>query len=63
AVRAHLRRDVPAVFLTGDTARTALAEAKLARALVLSKPVRADDLLEALRTQAALDVDSGRSVA
>ena len=55
AVRAALQRAVPVVFLTGDTARTALSEAGMDRAVVLSKPLRADDLLDALRRQITLD--------
>jgi CheY-like chemotaxis protein len=63
AVRSRLHRDVPAVFLTGDTARSALSDTRVARAVVLNKPVRADDLLEALRKHIALDKPAGRSVA
>jgi PAS domain S-box-containing protein len=49
AVRERLRTPVPVIFLTGDTARSALADSKLDRAVVLNKPVRADELLAAVR--------------
>jgi PAS domain S-box-containing protein len=53
AVRDKLRRQVPVVFLTGDTARSALSETRVEGAVVLSKPVRAEDLLEALRSHSS----------
>lgn len=55
AVRKKLDQDVPVVFLTGDTARSTLSETRVERAVVLNKPVRADDLLEALRHHIGLE--------
>ncbi|RPI59781.1 MAG: hybrid sensor histidine kinase/response regulator, partial [Lysobacterales bacterium] len=49
AVRAHLGTFVPVIFMTGDTARSAIANSRIENALVLNKPVRAEDLLGALR--------------
>jgi CheY-like chemotaxis protein len=63
AIRVRLRRDVPVVFLTGDTARSALSETRVERAVVLNKPVRADELLEALRSHIALEGSEDRSAA
>jgi PAS domain S-box-containing protein len=51
AVRDKLAWTVPAIFVTGDTARSAVANARLEKALLLNKPVRADDLLDAVRNQ------------
>jgi hypothetical protein len=39
------------IFVTGDTARSAIAGSRIANASLLSKPVRADDLVEAVRTR------------
>jgi hypothetical protein len=50
-VRERARTDVPVVFMTGDTAKAALADSSIARATLLSKPVRADDLLAAVQQQ------------
>ncbi|HEX5046312.1 MAG TPA: ATP-binding protein [Gammaproteobacteria bacterium] len=61
AVRHRLQRDVPVVFLTGDTARSALSETRVDRAVVLNKPVRADDLLDALRNHIAAQDASRRT--
>jgi PAS domain S-box-containing protein len=63
AVRSRLLRVVPVVFLTGDTARSALSETPVEHAAVLNKPVRAEELLEAVRNRIALDRGAGRSVA
>jgi CheY-like chemotaxis protein/anti-sigma regulatory factor (Ser/Thr protein kinase) len=53
AVRAQLRATVPVVFLTGDTARSALGGAQIDSARILNKPVRADELLAAVREHLA----------
>jgi two-component system, sensor histidine kinase len=45
SVRAQLARPIPVVFVTGDTAKPANADARIENARVLSKPLRADDLL------------------
>jgi PAS domain S-box-containing protein len=49
AVRGKLGWIVPAIFVTGDTARSAMTHARVEKAILLNKPVRADDLLDALR--------------
>ena len=50
AVRELLGRRVPVVFVTGDTGKSALETAALDdRTRVLSKPLRADELLAAVR--------------
>jgi len=49
AVRDSLGRTVPVIFVTGDTARSAITGAQVKNAQLLSKPVRADDLLGAVR--------------
>jgi PAS domain S-box-containing protein len=51
AVRAHLSAVVPVIFVTGDTARSAITNSRTENALVLNKPVRAEDLLGAVRDQ------------
>jgi two-component system, sensor histidine kinase len=51
AVRAQLGALVPVIFVTGDTARSAITNLRIENALVLNKPVRAEDLLGALRDQ------------
>ena len=48
-VRARLGRDVPAIFVTGDTSKIQLADGKLGNATLLSKPTQVDDLLEAIQ--------------
>jgi PAS domain S-box-containing protein len=53
AVREQLHLAAPVVFLTGDTARSALGDSNLDRAVVLNKPVRADELLAAVRAYQA----------
>lgn len=49
SVRAKLGWTVPAIFVTGDTARAAVTHARVEMAMLLNKPVRADDLLDAVR--------------
>ena len=49
AVRDKLGWIVPAIFVTGDTARSAITNARVEKAMLLNKPVRADDLLDAVR--------------
>jgi len=51
AVRAHLGAFVPVIFVTGDTARSAISTLRIENALVLNKPVRAEDLLGAVHDQ------------
>jgi two-component system, sensor histidine kinase len=53
AVRAQLRATVPVVFLTGDTAKSVLGGAQILSARILNKPVRADELLAAVRDHLA----------
>jgi PAS domain S-box-containing protein len=48
-IRAHLRRAIPAIFVTGDTSKLAAAGAKLENTSLLSKPTRADELLVTIR--------------
>jgi signal transduction histidine kinase len=56
AVRARLGASVPAIFVTGDTGKAAFAKSKIANAQMLSKPIRADDLLAAIREHLATTV-------
>jgi CheY-like chemotaxis protein len=49
AVRERIRRVVPAVFMTGDTAKAALVDSRIENATLLNKPVRGDDLVAAVR--------------
>ena len=49
SVRRRIRNIIPVVFVTGDTAKAALADSKIENAVLLNKPVRADDLLAAVR--------------
>jgi PAS domain S-box-containing protein len=53
AVRERLGAAVPVVFVTGDTARSAVVRSNLANASFLSKPMRADELLSLINTQIA----------
>jgi len=53
AVRDKLGWVVPVVFVTGDTARSGVANARVERAMLLSKPVPVDDLLDTVRDQIA----------
>lgn len=59
AVRAQLHAPVPVVFLTGDTARSELAGSRLDRAVILNKPVRAEELLAAVRAHLTEPPHSG----
>lgn len=54
ALRRALDADIPAVFVTGDTARTALDAAELSHIRVLTKPLRAEELLETINTELAI---------
>ena len=54
ALRRALDADIPAVFVTGDTARTALDAAELGHIRVLTKPLRAEELLETINTELAI---------
>ncbi len=49
SVRNCIGRAIPVVFVTGDTAKAALADSKIDNAVLLNKPVRADDLIAAVR--------------
>ena len=49
AVRVRLRKNVPAIFVTGDTSKIANADAKLSNAILLSKPTKVDELLDAIQ--------------
>lgn len=51
AVRQRVRRAVPVIFMTGDTARAAIADSRIQNARLLNKPVRADELLAAIRDE------------
>lgn len=48
AVRVRLRSNVPAIFVTGDTSKIGDADAKLGNAILLSKPTKVDELLDAI---------------
>ncbi|HEY3515898.1 MAG TPA: hybrid sensor histidine kinase/response regulator, partial [Gammaproteobacteria bacterium] len=47
AVRVRLHRNVPAIFVTGDTSK--IANAKLGNATLLSKPTKVDELLDTIQ--------------
>ena len=49
SVRKRIGNAVPVIFVTGDTAKAALADSKIDNAVLLNKPVRADDLIAAVR--------------
>ena len=51
AVRKHLGAAIPAIFITGDTSKLAFAQQELENISLLSKPMRADDLVAAIRIQ------------
>ena len=53
SVRNHMHNVIPVIFMTGDTAKAAIAESKIDNATLLNKPVRADDLLAAVRESIA----------
>jgi CheY-like chemotaxis protein/anti-sigma regulatory factor (Ser/Thr protein kinase) len=61
AVRNCLGEAIPAVFVTGDTARSALEKTKIENARVLSKPMRADELLAIVHEQLAARRGAARS--
>jgi CheY-like chemotaxis protein len=48
-LRARLGTAVPAIFVTGDTGKVALSAASLVNTSLLSKPTRADELLDTIR--------------
>jgi PAS domain S-box-containing protein len=48
SVRDRIHAAIPAIFVTGDTAKAAIVESKIANAVLLNKPVRADDLVAAV---------------
>jgi two-component system CheB/CheR fusion protein len=50
-VRGELGNNVPVVFITGDTSGTTRSTSGVENARLLSKPVHADDLIAALRSQ------------
>ena len=45
SLRARLGLQTPVIFVTGDTARSAVSRASMDNADVVSKPIRADELL------------------
>jgi PAS domain S-box-containing protein len=49
SVRHRIRDVIPVIFMTGDTAKAALADSNIDNAVLLNKPVRADDLIAAVR--------------
>jgi PAS domain S-box-containing protein len=49
AVRSKAGGPIPVVFVTGDTGRSAFTQSKIENARVLSKPIRADDLMAMIR--------------
>ena len=51
AVRERLGASIPVVFVTGDTARSAVEQSQIENARLLSKPMRADELLALINTQ------------
>jgi CheY-like chemotaxis protein len=51
AVRVQLKRNVPAIFVTGDTSK--IANAKLGNATLLSKPTKVDELLGTIHSHIA----------
>jgi PAS domain S-box-containing protein len=53
AVRGLLGTAVPVVFVTGDTARSAVERSNIENARLLSKPMRADDLLAVIHSEIA----------
>jgi len=53
SIRDRTRNVIPAIFVTGDTAKAATANSKIDNATLLNKPVRADDLLALVRESIA----------
>ena len=60
AIRVQLRRNVPAIFVTGDTSKIANSDTVLANATLLSKPTKVDDLLGAIKRH--ITDNDGRSL-
>lgn len=59
ALRDFLRTPVPALFLTGDTGKSALAHTKVEHSHLLSKPARADELLAVIHQMLAVPARAG----
>ncbi|HEX7080444.1 MAG TPA: hypothetical protein VF329_05475 [Gammaproteobacteria bacterium] len=53
AVRTRAKREIPVVFLTGNTTGQGIDIASVARARLLTKPLRGDELLETIQTELA----------
>jgi CheY-like chemotaxis protein/anti-sigma regulatory factor (Ser/Thr protein kinase) len=53
SVRERLGEIVPVIFVTGDTAKAAVTDSKIGNAKLLNKPVRADELIAAVRDSIA----------
>ena len=53
SIRDRTRNVVPAIFVTGDTAKAAIANSRIENATLLNKPVRADDLIAVVRESIA----------
>jgi CheY-like chemotaxis protein/two-component sensor histidine kinase len=49
SIRVRLRKNVPAIFVTGDTSKVANVETTLGNATLLSKPTNVDELLDAIQ--------------
>jgi CheY-like chemotaxis protein len=60
AVRVRLRSSVPAIFVTGDTSKIAGADVKIGNAILLSKPTRVDELLDAIQRYVGANGASAR---
>jgi CheY-like chemotaxis protein len=45
AIRERLQSAIPVIFMTGDTAQSPLAHSRIENVRVVSKPIRADELL------------------
>jgi CheY-like chemotaxis protein len=60
-VRTLLERDVPVVFMTGDTSEARIRETRLSCCEVLRKPVDADKLSRALENAAAAPDAPGKT--
>jgi PAS domain S-box-containing protein len=53
AVRQRLQAAIPVIFMTGDTAQSPLAHSRIENARLVSKPIRADELLATVQAQLA----------
>jgi PAS domain S-box-containing protein len=51
AVRERLQSPIPVIFMTGDTARSAAERSKIQNARLISKPIRADELLAIVQAE------------